>query len=150
LAQNNTFEALLGAAVLCVAAFFLFYMSQFRDVAASGGAYELSARFQNIGGVSIGTEVKLAGVKVGTVTELALESETYQAEAKFQIEKAVLIPDDSAVRIDTEGLLGGSYVEILPGGSEFMYEAGDEIIDTQGSVSLLNLLMKFASGGGDN
>lgn len=57
------------------------------------------------------------------------------------------IPDDSAIVISSEGLLGGNFVEIMPGGSPFYFEAGDEITDTQGSVSLISLLLKFVSGG---
>ncbi|MEM9268321.1 MAG: MlaD family protein, partial [Pseudomonadota bacterium] len=86
--------------------------------------------------------------KVGTVTALELNPETYQAELRFAVDESYLIPDDSELSVASEGLLGGSFLEIEPGGSEFMLGMGDEVTYTQSSVSLLNLLLKFATGDG--
>ena len=95
----------------------------------------------------MGSDVRLAGVKIGTVTDIALNAETYRADMALRMNDGVQIPDDSAIVISSEGLLGGNFVEISPGGSMFYYEAGDEILDTQGSVSLISLLLKYVSGG---
>jgi len=99
--------------------------------------------------VTVGSDVRLAGVKVGTVTEISLNPETFRADMGMTLQDDILIPDDSAILISSEGLLGGNFVEISPGGSPFYYEDGDEILDTQGSVSLISLLLKYVAGGGE-
>jgi phospholipid/cholesterol/gamma-HCH transport system substrate-binding protein len=93
--------------------------------------------------------VRLAGVKVGTVTSMELNPDTFRADATMIIREGVAIPDDSAVVVASEGLLGGNYVEISPGGSPFPFAPGDEILDTQGAVSLVSLLLRFVSGEGN-
>jgi phospholipid/cholesterol/gamma-HCH transport system substrate-binding protein len=90
--------------------------------------------------------VRLAGVAVGKITSLTLNPETYFADAVVQLDSTIILPDDSAILVSSEGLLGGNYIELLPGGSPVNLEPGDEIEDTQGSVSLVSLLMKFVSG----
>ncbi|UYV35920.1 outer membrane lipid asymmetry maintenance protein MlaD [Rhodobacteraceae bacterium D3-12] len=145
---ENTTEVLVGGAVLAAALGFVIYAGQATGFGATSGGYPLTASFRSIEGVTVGTDVRLAGVKIGTVTELALNAETYRADTKFTVLKGVEIPDDSAVVVSSEGLLGGNFVEIFPGGSPFYFSPGDEIIDTQGSVSLINLLLKYVGGGG--
>lgn len=140
-------EVLTGGAVLVVAAGFLFYASQFGGFGgAPTGAETYSASFRSIEGVSIGTDVRLAGVKVGSVTDVRLNPQTFRADATFSVDGDVRLPDDSAAVIASEGLLGGSFVELLPGGSPFDLEPGSEIEDTQGAVSLIQLLLRFVSG----
>ncbi|MGB4906992.1 MAG: MlaD family protein, partial [Tabrizicola sp.] len=92
-------------------------------------------------------DVRLAGVKVGTVTGLVLNPETYFADATISMRKDVALPTDSTILVSSEGLLGGTFVEVQPGGALEMLEPGGEIEDTQGAVSLITLLMKFAGGG---
>jgi phospholipid/cholesterol/gamma-HCH transport system substrate-binding protein len=143
---NNATETAIGALVLAVAAGFLFYASTIVGVRGSADNYELMASFRSAEGVTIGTDVRLAGVKIGTVTGLSLNPSTYRADVRFALDRAVEIPEDSAVSVSSEGLLGGNFVEIIPGGSMDILENGGEIEDTQGSVSLLTLLMKFVAG----
>ncbi|MDR9392991.1 MAG: outer membrane lipid asymmetry maintenance protein MlaD [Roseovarius sp.] len=148
--SENTAEVLVGGAVLAVAVGFLVYAGQTTGFTAGArSAYELTASFRAADGVSVGTDVRLAGVKVGRVTEIGLDPQTYRAATTFTVEDGIEVPDDSAVAISSEGLLGGNYVEILPGGSPFYFEPGDEIEFTQGSVSLVSLLMKFVAGEGE-
>ena len=109
--------------------------------------YVLTASFRSLEGVGTGTDVRLAGVKIGTVTAVTLNPETYRAETDLTLGSGVEIPDDSAVVISSEGLLGGNFVEIMPGGSPFYFASGDQIEDTQSAVSLTTLLLKFVSGG---
>ncbi len=140
-------EVLTGGAVLAVAAGFLIYAGQVGGVAVgSGDASTYTASFRSAEGVGVGTDVRLAGVKVGSVLDMTLDPATFRAETEFSIQNDVLLPDDSAVVISSEGLLGGSFVEILPGGSPFNLEPGSEILDTQSSVSIVQLLLKFVSG----
>ena len=148
MAENRS-EVLVGTGVLAVAVFFLVYLFQTGGAgfAGAGGTTEYGASFRAVDGISVGTEVRLAGVKLGSVTALELNPETFRADAKFSVPAEIELPDDSAVIISSEGLLGGNYVEVVPGGSPFALEPGAEILDTQGSVSLVSLLMKFVSGG---
>ncbi len=143
-------ETFVGAAVVAVAAGFLLYGAQFANVSSDSSGYGLSASFRSVEGISVGTDVRLAGVKIGSVTDVELDPATFRATTSFTVADGVELPDDSAVVISSEGLLGGNFVEILPGGSPFNFEAGDEIEDTQGSVSLISLLLKFVSGGGES
>ena len=92
--------------------------------------------------------MRLAGVRIGTVTAMELNAETFLADTTFTVSDDVILPDDSAIAIASEGLLGGNFVEVIPGGSPFNLEPGDAILDTQSSVSLLTLLMRFVSGEG--
>ena len=90
--------------------------------------------------------VFLAGVKIGTVSDVELNPETYRADTVVSVATGIDIPDDSAIIVSSEGLLGGNFIEIVPGGSPFFFEPGDTIEDTQGAVSLVSLLLKFVSG----
>ena len=139
-------EVVTGGAVVAAAAGFLIYASQFGNWTGQGGTYPLTASFRSAEGVSIGTDMRLAGVKVGTVTELDLDPETFRAVATFAVDQEIELPDDTAVVVASEGLLGGTFIEVLPGGSPFAYASGDEIIDTESSVSIISLLLKFVAG----
>lgn len=148
---ENTSEVIVGGAVLAAALGFVFYAGQVTGLSGGGGTYDLHASFRSVEGISVGTDVRLAGVKVGTITELELNPETFFADAVFTMNSRIEIPDDSAALISQEGLLGGNYVEIQPGGSAMNIEPGGEIYDTQGSVSLITLLLRaFTSDSGED
>ena len=148
--SENTTEVIVGGGVLAVAAAFLFFAGQTTGFgAATGSGYELTASFRSAEGVTLGTDVRMAGVKVGTVTGLELNPQTFRADVKFSVQDGIELPDDSAVVVASEGLLGGTFVELVPGGSPFNFEPGSEVEDTQGAVSLISLLLKFASGNGE-
>ncbi|QBF32576.1 outer membrane lipid asymmetry maintenance protein MlaD [Thalassococcus sp. S3] len=147
MAHSKT-EVLVGGVVLAGAIAFAVYAGQAAGITQGGAGYDLTASFRSLEGVSVGTDVRLAGVKIGTVTEVNLNPETFRADTLFTVANGIDIPDDSAVVVSSEGLLGGNFVEIVPGGSPFAFAAGDEITDTQGAVSLISLLLKFVSGEG--
>ena len=149
MSSHTTTEVLVGGAVLAGALAFAVYAGQAAGLGAAGAGYELTASFRSLEGVTVGTDVRVAGVKVGTVTAVTLNPETYRADTVFTVTRGIEIPDDSAIVVSSEGLLGGNFVEIMPGGSPFYYSEGDEILDTQGAVSLISLLLKFVSGDGD-
>ena len=140
-------EFIMGTVVLIVAIGFSVVGFQRGGWGNANESYVLNASFRSIEGVTVGTDVRLAGVKVGKVSGISLNSESFRADVEISVDLGVELPDDSAILIASEGLLGGNFVELQPGGSPFNFIAGDMIMDTQGSVSLLNLLMKFASGG---
>ena len=142
-------EIFVGAAVVVAAIGFVAYAASSASGLSGGvGSYELSASFRSAEGIAVGTEVRLAGVRVGTVTGMELNPETFRAETTFSVSDDLDLPDDSAVAIASEGLLGGTFVEIIPGGSPFVLGPGEAILDTQSSVSLITLLMRFVSGEG--
>ncbi|OYX25861.1 MAG: outer membrane lipid asymmetry maintenance protein MlaD [Rhodobacterales bacterium 32-66-7] len=142
-------EIFAGAAVLAVAIGFTVYAAQGAGLLADASAsYPLTASFRSIEGVSVGTDVRLAGVKVGTVTDLELNPATFFADATVSVRSDVLLPVDSTILVSSEGLLGGTFVELLPGGALENLEPGAEIEDTQGAVSLISLLLKFVGGDG--
>ncbi len=144
---GSTLETIIGAGVVAAAAGFVAFASQTADLGGSGSdSYPLTASFASAEGIAVGTDVRMAGVKIGTVSQLKLNPETYQAELTFNVAKDVMIPDDSEVKVASEGLLGGSYLELAAGGSDFMLKPGDEVLITQSAVSLLNLMLKFAAG----
>jgi phospholipid/cholesterol/gamma-HCH transport system substrate-binding protein len=140
---ENPLEIATGALVLIAAAAFFAYAGQTTGLGSAAGTYPLKASFRSIEGVSPGSDVKLAGVKVGTIGSMTLNPATYMADVVVELDKSILLPTDSAILISSEGLLGGNYVEIVPGGMPDNLAPGDEIEDTQGAVSLVSLLMKF-------
>lgn len=146
---HSVAEVAVGGAVLAAALAFGAYTVQSTGFAIGSTGYELSASFRSVEGISVGTDVRLAGVKVGTVTGINLNAETYRADTTVVLNDGVQVPDDSVIAIASEGLLGGNFVEISPGGSLFYYGAGEEILDTQGSVSLLTLLLRYVGGGAE-
>ncbi len=142
---NNTVETLIGAVVLCVAGGFLYYASQSADF-AGGGSYPLNAQFFKADGIGTGGDVRVSGVKVGTVESVELDETTYQAKVTFAMRNGVKLPSDSSAKIASDGLLGGAYVAIDPGASEYFLEPGEAIEHTQGSISLLDLIGKAVAG----
>jgi phospholipid/cholesterol/gamma-HCH transport system substrate-binding protein len=147
---ENLSEVIAGGAVLAAALGFLVYAGQTTGFTGEQASYPLTASFRSVEGVTVGTDVRLAGVKVGTVTALTLNPQTYFADATILIRNEVKLPVDSTILISSEGLLGGSYVELQPGGALENLEPGQEIEDTQGAVSVISLLMKFVGGEGSD
>jgi phospholipid/cholesterol/gamma-HCH transport system substrate-binding protein len=145
---ENTSEVIVGGVVLAAAVGFLVFAGNATGLSGGSttGDYPLIASFRSAEGISLGTDVRLAGVKIGSVTSLDLNRETFRADVTVSVETEVTIPEDSSIAVSSEGLLGGSFVEIIPGGSLFNLEPGGEIEDTQGAVSLIGLLSKFVSG----
>lgn len=144
--RENTTEVVVGAAVLAAALSFLWVLVGVTGIGGTSTGLQLQANFRSAEGVTVGSDIRLAGVSVGTVNSLELNLDTYRAEATFAIDQGVAIPNDSAAVVASEGLLGGTFVEIIPGGSFEMYTDGALIEDTQGAVSLIQLLLKFVGG----
>ena len=141
MSDDSRAELIAGAVVLAVAAGFLAFAAGPRLM--PGGGYDLIAAFPNVEGIEKGSEIRMAGVPVGRVTDITLNPDTYYAEARLRLSDKILLPDDSAAVIQSDGLLGGAYLELQPGGSPDNLAPGDEIEDVQGAVSLLSLMMKF-------
>ena len=142
MARRSVTEVAAGAAVLVVAIGFLVYAIANTGRASLGG-YTLHASFDNIGGIATGADVRIAGLKVGTVTGLAVDPKTFQAVATFTVQADIKLPDDSSASIATGGLLGGNFVALAPGGDSKTLGNGDTIAITQSAANLEDLLGKF-------
>lgn len=142
MSRAGIFETLVGAVVLAVAGYFLAYAYGVSSSDAARGSYNLEAVFGRVDGVAIGSEVRIAGVKVGTVAAHTLDTKTYEAKLELALSAGVPVPEDSTAKIMSDGILGGAHVAIEPGGSEVMLAEGGRIAFTQGSVDLLGLAMQ--------
>ncbi|HET7408736.1 MAG TPA: outer membrane lipid asymmetry maintenance protein MlaD, partial [Paracoccaceae bacterium] len=138
---------LIGAVVLAVAGGFLVYAANTADMGVGGG-YPLAAEFRAAEGLAAGSDVRLSGVKIGSVTSIGLNPQNYFAAVGMSIDEMYKVPEDSIAKIVSDGLLGGNYVAIDPGASEFMLEPGAAFMHTQGSINLLDLVAKAIHGGG--
>lgn len=140
--SNNYFEIIVGTFVLFCAAVFLF--TSFSSTKADGSnGYNLTAKFDNADGIVNGSDVKISGVKIGTVSEQILDENDFRALLKLNISNNVKLSTDSSAKISSEGLLGSKYVSITPGGDEEILKSGEEIQFTQSSVNFEDLLGKF-------
>src|SRR5690606_28220602 len=137
--QSNLVETLIGTLVVAVAAVFLFYGYSTSGMRSSSG-YQVKAAFSAVDGLATGADVRLSGIKVGTVVAQQLDPETYQAMVTLDIASDVKLPDDTSAKITSEGLLGGSYISLTPGGSEELLTHGGEIMFTQGPLDLMSLI----------
>ncbi|MFD2739922.1 outer membrane lipid asymmetry maintenance protein MlaD [Sulfitobacter aestuarii] len=147
--REDAAEILVGGVVLAAAIGFAVFAAQAAGITRSSATYPLHASFRSLEGVGLGSDLRLAGVRIGEVSAIALNPETYRVETTLSVQRGIEIPDDSAVVVSSEGLLGGNFVEIRPGGSPEAFEPGADITDTQGAVSLISLLMKFVTGRGE-
>jgi phospholipid/cholesterol/gamma-HCH transport system substrate-binding protein len=141
--RRNFAEVLTGLVVLIVAAGFLVYAIANSGRAAIGDGYPLYAQFNNIAGLTVGSDVRLAGVKIGAVESETINPKTFLAEVRMSIRHGVELPKDSSVEVASESLLGGVYLAVQPGGDTQILQPGQTITITQGAVSLQDLLGKF-------
>ncbi|WP_454761921.1 outer membrane lipid asymmetry maintenance protein MlaD [Caulobacter segnis] len=144
-------ETAMGVVVLALAAGFLTYSLSVGGVHMKRGDYEISAKFGEAGSLAPGAAVAVAGVKVGTVSEITLEPKTYLAVAKLSIDPTVKLPADSTAKITSDGILGGAHISIAPGASLEDLKPGGQIENTQGAVDLFGLIGSVIrpQGGGD-
>jgi phospholipid/cholesterol/gamma-HCH transport system substrate-binding protein len=144
---NNMIETVMGAVVLTVAGGFLYFAYSNSNIKPVEG-YSVSANFSNIAGIGLGSDVRVGGIKVGVVESLSLDQKTYQAKALFRINEEIKLPKDSSASVQSEGLIGGKFVAIEPGGDENNLKQGDAITLTQSAVSLEEMIGKFVFSGG--
>jgi len=147
---NNIVETIIGGVVLAFAAIFLIFAYKTADLGTNGNGMQLHARFDQVDGLQVGSDVRMSGIKVGTVVSQVLDTETFQAIVGISIKEGILLPDDSAAKIAAESLLGGSFLDLDPGGSEDLLADGDEITYTQSSVNLMDLIGQAIFSSGDS
>ncbi len=144
--KANILDAFLGFVILLLTGLFIFYVYIKIDTKFfKADGLLLNARFENVDGIVVGSKVKLSGVNVGTVKSISIDPESFYAVVSMVFDKEFNFPDDTEASVQQEGLLGGSYISILPGGSDIMLSNNQEILYTQGSTSLLNLLLRFVN-----
>jgi len=144
--RRNAIETIMGGAVLLVAAIFVVFAFSATGVSTVSG-YEVTARFDNAAGLTPGTDVRMSGVKIGSVTSQRLNPSTYFAEVTLAIDKDIKLPADTSARVVPEGLLGSNYVLLEPGGAEEMIPDGGDIQYTQGAVNIVDLVGRLIFSG---
>ncbi len=143
--RGTVVETLIGAVVLAVAAGF-FYVGYSRTELTPASGYELSANFDRVSGLSIGSDVRVSGIKVGSVLSQDLDPDTFEAVLVMGIRPGIELPEDTSAKIGQDGLLGGSFVDLVPGGSPDMLEDGDQVEFTQGAIDLIGLVGRLVYG----
>ena len=134
-------ETIMGAVVILVAGGFLAYAYDSANIRPVEG-YEVKARFVSIDGLSTGADVRIGGVKIGTVTDRGIDFETYEAIVTMSIAPEIRLTEDTHAEVTGEGLIGSKYIELDPGRSETFIAKGGEITRTKGVVSIEELLGK--------
>lgn len=140
--KERTFETIVGICVLIVAACFFNYVYTKSSWKSIDG-YVLKARFDKADGLSEGTDVKVSGVRVGKIDSIEVDPKTFFAVVSFHISKEIKIPTDSSASVASDGLFGGKYLSIVPGGAEETLKNGEEIDETTGPINLETLIGKF-------
>jgi phospholipid/cholesterol/gamma-HCH transport system substrate-binding protein len=147
--RGNVIETVMGAVVLVVAAVFLFFAYSTSQLRAVKG-YELTAEFERIDGIREGGDVRISGIKIGSVIDEKLDPKSFLATLRISVDPVVQLPDDTVAEIVSAGLLGDKYLSLVPGGSDNLIPPGGRIKYTQSSISLENLIgqMIFSAPGG--
>jgi phospholipid/cholesterol/gamma-HCH transport system substrate-binding protein len=138
--RSHWAETAMGLLVLALAAAFLIYSLGVTGADKTRGGYELTARFGEVGALTPGAKVSVAGVKVGTVSKISLDPKTFLAVASLSIDSKVKLPSDSTAKITSDTLLGGAHIAVAPGGALDNLKPGGEIENTQGAVDLFSLI----------
>jgi phospholipid/cholesterol/gamma-HCH transport system substrate-binding protein len=139
---RNLLETMLGAIVLIVAVVFLVYAYNASQLGGDSG-YQLMAKFDRVDGLKRGSDVRIGGIKVGTVVEQGLDRVSYRAEVRFTVSDDIELPSDSSVAVASDGLLGGKYLSLVPGGDIEMLGPGEEVTLTQSAINLEDLIGHF-------
>ncbi len=146
--HRNVIETIMGGVVLIIAVTFLIFAYTSSNTGSVSG-YLVTAKFNSVNGLARGSDVRLSGIKVGSVVDTALDPQDYTAVVSLSITDAVKLPTDTSARILSDGLLGGNYLELQPGADEAMIAAGGRIPVTQDPVNIVDLLGRFVFGGRD-
>lgn len=128
--NRSLVETFLGVMVVAVAVGFFIFALQATEVGAVDG-YELKARFLKVGGLEVGSDVRISGVKVGTVTDRRLDTESFEAVVLFTVSADLRLPTDTQAVVTSEGLLGNKYLRLIPGSATDIVARGGEITRTR-------------------
>ena len=145
--SRNAIETVLGAVVLIVAVGFFIWAYGRSDVGNPGG-YTLNATFNSAEGLDPGTDVRMAGIKIGQIEATSLDPKTFQAVVRFSVRQGIELPDDSSAAVVSASLLGGRYLRLEPGGDEKVLKDGGQVQYTQSAVNIEDLVGKYIFGQG--
>ena len=137
--KKKPIETIMGLVVLSVAVLFLFFALRVSDLNVVKG-YPLHAKFMKVGGLSTGSDVRINGIKVGTVTGQTLNNDDYTVDVKFSISSDVKLPKDSTVAIVSDGLMGNKFVKIEPGKAKEYLQEGDAFAKTKDFKTLEDMV----------
>ncbi len=137
--RRSPIETLVGALVIAVAVLFFVFAYNTAQVETVEG-YAVTAKFDRIDGIQRGSDVRMSGIKIGTVLGYRIDPETYLAVVSMSIESDIELPMDSSVSITSDGLLGDKYLSLTPGGDEEAIADGGEIEITQGAIDLISMI----------
>lgn len=140
--KGRTFETIVGLFVLCVAVFFFCYVYQ-KSGWVKADAITLTARFDRADGLTEGTDVKISGVRVGKIISTSVDPDNFMAVVKFYVSDNVKLPKDSSAAVLSDGLFGGRYLAIIPGGDDENIKDGDLIENTTGPINIESLISSF-------
>ncbi|MDR0677904.1 MAG: outer membrane lipid asymmetry maintenance protein MlaD [Holosporaceae bacterium] len=140
--KGRSFETIVGVFVLVVAVFFANYVYRKSGITNADG-YSLIAKFDRADGLSEGGDVRISGVKVGKIINLDIDPSSFQAIVKFRIPKGMKLPKDTGANVTSDGLFGGRYLALIPGGEEDCLKEGEEILSTTGPINMESLIGKF-------
>lgn len=144
--NRNAIETVMGAVVLVVAAVFLFFAYSTSQVRAIGGGYDVTARFDRVEGLRDGGDVRISGIKVGSIISQTLDPKSYLAVVRMSIDPTVKLPTDTVATIASSGLLGDKYLSLVPGAEDDAIKPGGTIEHTQPPISLESLIGQFIYG----
>ncbi len=144
--KNSFVETIVGGIVIAIAVAFFTYAYKTSGTTTGLQGYSVIAKFDHIDGISTGSDVRMSGIKIGTVSKHKLDAKTYQAIVTLAITTPVQLPEDTNAKITSEGLLGGNYISLEPGGAEEFIKAGGEIEFTTSSVDLISLIGRAVFG----
>ncbi len=147
--RENVSETIIGAVVVAVAILFVGF-AYLRTGSGSLSGYEIQARLPRVDGIGIGTDVRLSGIKIGSISDLTLDPKNYLVTVHMNIRDDIKIPVDSSLMVTSSGLLGSSYISLTPGGDDKMLAPGGMIQNSQGSVDLMGLVGRFIGNGGSS
>lgn len=137
--RRNLIETVMGTLVIAVAVLFFVFAYSKANLRQTDG-YEVLAQFDRIDGIRSGSDIRMSGIKIGSVTGQRLDPKTYLAIVNMTIDPTVQLPVDSSATITSDGLLGEKYMAVQPGGSEKMIKPGGTIENTQGSIDLFSII----------
>jgi phospholipid/cholesterol/gamma-HCH transport system substrate-binding protein len=146
--QRNVLETVMGAVVLLAAAAFLFIVYSASGVKEASGGYHLIMRLDQGGSIRPGTDVRAAGVKVGSVVKQEFDDKAFQAVITLDVDQRVKLPTDSSANVDQDGLLGNSYVNLQLGADDTLMKDGDTFKYATGALSLGKIIGMAIGGGG--
>jgi phospholipid/cholesterol/gamma-HCH transport system substrate-binding protein len=142
--HRSAIETVIGAVVLIVAAMFLYftYSTGYQNVEG----YRVTAKFNRVDGLALGSDVRMSGIKVGRVVATKLDTKTYLAIIDMRVDRAVKLPVDTTAKITSDSLLSANYVSLEPGADEKLIPDGGQIVATQDPINIGDLIGRYIFG----